>query len=221
MENRTQTLAQELLHIYAGMSGALKERLERITVPRGHLFLRQGDAPKYLFIFLEGRVRVNRATPKGNEYLMAMMGPGELAGEVEILTGDPYLCSIESVTTCTVVRFTRKVYLQWLREDPDFSLLVNKLLCQRLRALGTRAATHLSYPLEYSVLELFKSLPGREEAGLLKFSRSDLADYLGTSLRSINRVLKKLQETGVIAWEEGGIRLLSWPLLEELLQRYE
>ena len=221
MENTRRKIAKALLSIYEGMSGRLKESLERKTVPPGHLFLRQGDKPTHLYIFLEGRARAYQTTPKGTEYLMDIMGPGELAGEVEILTGDPYMCSVESHTACKVVRFSKAVYLRWLREDPEFSLLVNKQLCFRLRGMGTRAATHLSYPLEYSVLKLFKDLKREERDDYLDFSRSDLADYLGTSQRSINRVLKKLQENRVIVCEETGIRLLSRPLLEELLQRHE
>ncbi len=221
MKAEKRKFSDAILKCYADMPEELKNRAKELTVQDGHSFLSQGDVPEHLFLFLEGTARVFRATPKGNEYLMDMMVPGELAGEVEILNGDDCLCSVVAHGPCRAARFSRSLYREWIERDSDFSFLVIRQLCFRVRGLGMRAATHLSYPLEYSVLELLRERLQEGTYNLPDFSRSDLADYFGVSPRNMNRVLKKLQDKGLIQCDTGGIQLLSPTLLEELIQVYE
>lgn len=215
LEAIKQKLASQLLDLHD------KRDLTRQRVlKKDEFLLQQGDRPQRVFILLEGSVKVFHTTPKGNDCLMAIVGPGEILGEVEMLTAEPQLCSVQALWPCRVAEIDRQEYLCWLAEDVNFALLVNQVLCYRLQNCSKRAVIQLSYPLEYSVLTLL-SQAAQQGGGCLTLSKSQIADYLGTSVRSVNRIMKQLQEQRLIAVDQHTIRLLSVEAVEQRLQQFE
>ncbi|MCG8549685.1 MAG: Crp/Fnr family transcriptional regulator [Desulfobacterales bacterium] len=190
-------------------------------VSPGKMIIAQDGAPEALFFILHGKVKIFHTTLKGSEYLMAVAGPGELVGEVEILTNENHVCSVKALTGCRLGVVKKTAYLAWLREDHHFSLLVNQAICFRLRKISARAAMHLIYPLEYSVLKYIKDAVQASPVQRLQVSRKELAEYLGTSPRSINRILKKLQEQGILCVAKDEIRVVSMDFLERFLLVHE
>lgn len=151
-------LAQELLTAYEAGPPFLAHREIEMYLQAGELLIQQGDEPRNVFIVLEGAVKIYHSTMKSNDYLIAIEGAGEILGEVEILTGVAYSCSVTAVEKTKVAVIKKEQYQQWLKVDHDFALLINSILCDRLQKITKRAATHLSYPLEYSALRLLKLL---------------------------------------------------------------
>ncbi len=189
---------------------------ERRALPK-EVIIEQDSAPKELFFILKGKMKISHTTLKGKEYLMAVAGPGELVGEVEILTDENHLCSVKAMTECRLGVVDKTTYRNWLGEDHGFSLLVNQALCYRLQKISTRAAMHLTYPLEHSLLRYIRDAVQAAPAQKLVVSKKELAEYLGTSPRSINRILKKLQEQEILYVSKDEISVVSMAFLEQFL----
>ncbi len=221
MEAIKPKLAQDLLKLYARRCEERGSYTVEKTFHAGEFLIHQGVTPQKVFLLLQGAVKIYHTTSKGNDFLMAIVGPGEILGEAEILTDEPPNCSVKTLWESRVAVLSRKAYLDWLRDDEDFALSVNQVLCYRLQNISTRAATHLSYPLEYSILKLFQSLAEEKKSAVLKITKTEIADYLGTSVRSINRILKKYQEQKVITAKKDEILLPSLPTLEKLMGDFE
>ena len=218
METITPKLAHRLLNAVEKRIG---NQIHRKKVCAGAHLMRQGHDPGEMFVLLKGEMRIYYATPKGDEYLLAIAGPGELVGEVEILTGEKNLCSVEVLQDSQVAVFPPDEYREWLKKDPDFALLVNELLCSRLQKISKRAALHLTHPLEYSVLKLVKDLAGQKGTTTLKISKNKIAGYLGTSVRSVNRILKGLHNQGVLTVSKNQIEFVSSAVLDKSLSAYD
>lgn len=221
MESIKPKLTQELLRLYARRCEEQGSCTVEKTFRAGEFLIHQGETPQKVFLLLKGAVKIYHSTLKGNEFLMAIVGPGEILGEAEILTGEPQTCSVKTLWESKVAVLSRKAYLDWLSEDKCFSLSVNQVLCYRLQNISTRAATHLSYPLEYSILKLFQRLAEEKKTTVLKITKNEIADYLGASVRSINRILKKYEEQKVIRTMKGEILILSLQALDKLMGAFE
>lgn len=213
-------LPSKLLRAYRERDGdALAPSSEKVFAA-GTPLIHQDEVPEDVFIVLHGTVRVHIDTPKGTEYLVALEGPGELIGEVEALTGEPATCSVTALTECTLAVIPRKSYEQWLTHDHDFGLVVNRIICRRLQLFTKRAATHLTYPMEYSVLKFLKVLSDEAQSPRVDVSKEELANYLGTSIRSINRILKDLQTRDILSTTQG-LEIISMERLENAMRAYD
>ncbi|SDK94349.1 cAMP-binding domain of CRP or a regulatory subunit of cAMP-dependent protein kinases [Maridesulfovibrio ferrireducens] len=221
MEALHNKLALDLLKAYEVRSLSLAHQGLEVFLRAGENVILQGSAPKNVFIILEGAVKIFHSTLKSSDYLIAIEGPGEILGEVEILTGELYSCSVEAIENVRMAALTKEDYLQWLESDHDFTLLINKIICDRLQKITKRAATHLSYPLEYSVLKLLKLLSNDSNSRVLFVSKGEIADYLGTSFRSVSRVLSILYEREILKSGNGTIEIVSIDTLNNVLSAYE
>jgi CRP-like cAMP-binding protein len=221
METIKPQLAQKLLTMYARRCEEQQQFAAEKAVTAGDFLIHQGDMPQQLYLLLQGTVKIYHTTLKGNEVLMAIVGPGEILGEAEILTQEAHICSIKTLWESKVAVISKKEYLDWLGDDKDFSLAINQVLCYRLQNCSARAATHLSYPLEYSTLKLFLQLSEETQTSQLEISKTQIADYLGTSLRSVNRILKKYQEQEKISIERNKIYLPRPSVLEKMMADFE
>lgn len=221
MKSIRSDLAGQILQLVEKRMETHPHKITENKVSPGKVIIAQDGAPNKLFFILQGKVKIFHTTLKGSEYLMAVAGPGELVGEVEILTNENHICSVKALTDCRLGVVEKTAYRDWLREDHSFSLLVNQAICFRLQKISARSAMHLIYPLEYSVLKYIKDAVQASPVKKLYVSRKELAEYLGTSPRSINRILKKLQEQEILSVSKDAIRVVSMDFLERFLLVHE
>lgn len=221
MKSIRPDLAGQILQLVEKRMKTHPDQITENKVAPGKVIIAQDSAPKELFFILQGKVKIFHTTLKGSEYLMALAGPGELVGEVEILTNEYHICSVKALTDCRLGVVGKIPYQDWLRDDHSFSLLVNQAICFRLQKISARAAMHLTYPLEYSVLKYIKDAVQTSPVQKLCVSKKELAEYLGTSPRSINRILKKLQEQEILSVSRDEIRVVSMDFLERFLLVHE
>ena len=66
------------------------------TYPRGTLIFSQGDDSDGMFIIREGKIKVFMSDESGKEMLIAILGPGEIVGEVASLDGQPRTASVSA-----------------------------------------------------------------------------------------------------------------------------
>jgi CRP/FNR family transcriptional regulator, cyclic AMP receptor protein len=106
----------------------------------GETLVRQGTPGVGLFVLVSGRVRVSaRQEDGGDEHELAVMGPGEVLGEMALLDELP------RSATATALEPTRALLLPFqdfraaLREDADISIKLLAVVSRRLRRAETRA----------------------------------------------------------------------------------
>src|SRR3954451_19656222 len=83
-------------------SELLAAALTTRAVVRGHVVFSEGDTGDRLFIVLEGKVKISRAAADGRENLLAVLGPGEMFGELSLFDPGPRTATATSVTDTTL-----------------------------------------------------------------------------------------------------------------------
>ncbi len=84
---------------------ALAERFRVVRVPAGEAVVREGDTDRALFLVKQGRFRVSAVPPGGKEeVVLAELGPGELFGEVALISDAPRTATVTAVEDAEVLR---------------------------------------------------------------------------------------------------------------------
>lgn len=103
----------------------------------GELICREGESSSEMFVIQSGRVRVTKASGRG-EIDLAMLERGNFFGEMSVLEGLPRDASARAVGATRVLVMNSGALLVRLRRDPTFAFELLRRLSGRVRALNSR-----------------------------------------------------------------------------------
>lgn len=122
--------------LFSGLSKRQRKAVARlltpVTVPQGTVLTREGDMGREAMLISSGMARVER---DGTQ--VAMLGPGELFGELSLLTGARRMAMVTAETDMVVAALSRQEFASLLDASPD---VAQKILVDALRRLQQNAA---------------------------------------------------------------------------------
>ncbi len=104
---------------------------ESRTYRAGERLFEKGDEGDSAYIVLEGEVDVLVPT-NGSEHSVAVLGRGEIFGELAVICDQPRSTAIAARTDLAVLRLERNDVLNLVREFPDISVELVRVLGKRL-----------------------------------------------------------------------------------------
>lgn len=108
---------------------------------RGATLIRQGDASDRMYVILSGSVHVVREHPDALEpVLLAVLGPGELVGEMGILDGGMRSATVTAAQETVAVEIEADVVAARIAEDPSLYHTLASVLSRRLRSADDLSA---------------------------------------------------------------------------------
>jgi voltage-gated potassium channel len=113
---------------------AVARLMDRVDLPEGRVLVREGKPGLECFIIDEGKVSVTR---DGEE--VAMLGPGDVLGELAILSGGARDATGTAVTPISVYVLHQAAFHGVLSEVPSVRNHVFQVLAKRLREVEAPA----------------------------------------------------------------------------------
>src|SRR5512141_1515563 len=132
------------LPLFGGLSAAecseIEARMRRRDYAPQQTIVREGGPGDAAFLVLSGLVAVRRRDPdSGVEFELSELGPGQMFGEMALLTGKPRGASVIAVepTACAVLE--RDDFERALRMYPEIALSLARAMAERLDAANRTA----------------------------------------------------------------------------------
>ena len=130
--------------LFAGLSPAacaeFEQRMKRCDFTPQSTIVREGGAGDAAFVILEGLVAVKRKDPgSGIEFLLSELGPGQMFGEMALLTKKPRAASVVAVAATTCAMLSCDDFERVMREHPGVALGVAAAFAERLDRANERA----------------------------------------------------------------------------------
>ncbi|MBL4604249.1 MAG: Crp/Fnr family transcriptional regulator [Flavobacteriaceae bacterium] len=124
----------------------------------------------------------------GKDFIQEFLSVGMEFGELEVSTGNLSFCCVESITELHVYKISHANYNKLLETDKKFNRLVMNAMAKKISYKAPRHSYQQSYSIEDNILKLQELYPNIEKV----LSKNDIANYLGVTLRSLNRTLRDL-----------------------------
>lgn len=191
--------------------------------PRGTQILRKGDPGSGMIVILQGAVRISTLSEDGREVSYAILGVGEILGEISLLDGAERSADVTVIEDCVLLIVERAGFLSLIRKNPDLSLKLMGELCRRLRRSNLAVENLALLDLPSRIGKLLLGLP--QVAGsaghrvTIRLSQGDLATLAGGSRENVNRQLRLWEKAGIIARDRGRIVILRPESLASLEHR--
>jgi CRP/FNR family transcriptional regulator, cyclic AMP receptor protein len=185
---------------------------------RGELVVEQGRKTNSLFILLNGRARVLTADSRGREVILAVLESGDYVGEMSLIDNEPHSATVRAEVQTDMLVLSRTDFSRCLPENSSLSYAIMRGLVRRLRnadrqieslalldVYGRVARTLLDMADHQDGLKIIRS----------KVSRQDMAKVVGASREMVSRVMKDLEERGVIETQDNGHVVLKDRITDE------
>lgn len=188
-----------------GRANGLVAKVALRKVAKGSVFFRKGDAGDVMFAIASGMVRISAASEDGKEVVLGILGEGDLFGEISLLDGKARAADAIAMTDCNVLVLKRQDFLDHVAANPDFALGLMQSLARRLRTTDSQIedAAFLSLPgrVAKRLLHLARDYGSATAAGIriqIKLSQQELANLVGVSRESVNRILVGWMTDGLL-----------------------
>lgn len=186
-----------------------------------------GSPGESMLAVLSGSIRISVPSLNGKEVVLAILGPGEICGEIALLDGKERTADARAATDCSVVVLERRDVLAFLAQYPNaWSGLVD-VLCERLRIADQQMAEFALLPVSVRLARALLRLavsdePGSNGAALtlprVHLTQRELGNIIGATRESVNKYLGAWQRKGHIRIGDRLIVITNRAAVESLLE---
>ena len=204
------------LDLFGGLSfGQLEELaplLHERTFPAGHNLITAEEPGGGAYVILSGTVKVYVTHTDGGEVILAILGAGEIVGEMSLADSLGRSASVATLEDSTFLWMDRKTFLARMEEVPAIARNLVGILSRRLRLADTHtrslaaldvhgrvAAQLLAFAREYG-----EPLTGGDILIPLRLTQSELAGLVGASRVRVNQALGYYRKRGSISLDKDG-----------------
>jgi CRP/FNR family cyclic AMP-dependent transcriptional regulator len=126
-----------MLPLFAGIAGndlqRLNERLGRLELPTGKPLMSAEQPGDLCYVILSGTLRVLLTDPEGDEMTLALLGPGEIVGEMALIEDDVRSASVVALEPVSLLWINRPTFEYARRQIPRLVDNLIRILARRLR----------------------------------------------------------------------------------------
>ncbi|MEO8801724.1 MAG: cAMP-activated global transcriptional regulator CRP [Rudaea sp.] len=213
------TLQRAVPHVQAPIAleldGAALERVlgycHRRRYPGKTTIIRPGDSANILYFIIEGSVTVSTEDEEGRELILAYINAGEFIGEMGLFVETPRReVMVRTRTSCDLAEISYERLFQLfggaLREDCAKVLfaigtqLTNRLL-HTSRKVSRLAFMDVTNRVAKTLIDLTEEpdAMSHPKGTQIRISRQEISRIVGCSREMVGRVLKQLEEKGMIS----------------------
>lgn len=193
-------------------------RSVQLHFAKGKELLAQGEPGDNLLILTEGSARVSMLTANGREIVLAYAEPGAVLGEIALLDGGERTASVIATSAGSALQLGRNALRDFVTSHPEFAWSLMCQLARRLRTADQTIESDRAYASGPRLARYLKRLIRKdvETSHRVELSQTELGNFAGMSREHINRQLRAWEESGVIALEQGRVRVLDADMLEDI-----
>jgi CRP/FNR family cyclic AMP-dependent transcriptional regulator len=197
---------------------ALEGRCRHLNIPAQAYLYHEGQAGDAVFVLVSGRIGIWSGGERGEPVLLTILGPGEMFGEMAILSN-------ERVRTASTQALSKVEVIQILRSDiealrqrfPRITDVFIEALLRLVQRLTTQVSelSELDGPtrLYRQLWRLGEVFEKRRTGAELPISQQQLASMTGVGLRITNRVLNEARQEGILETGKRRIIVNDWTMV--------
>jgi len=181
------------------------EHCHRRQYPAKSLIIYAGDKPDVLYYIIEGSVTVLIEDENGREIVLAYLNAGDFFGEMGLFgQEDNRSAFVRAKTKCELAEISYNRFRQLSEKDPEVMFELAAQMALRLRKtsqkVGNLAFMDVTGRIARTLMDLSKEPDAmtHPDGMQIRITRQELGRIVGCSREMVGRVLKNLEEQGLI-----------------------
>lgn len=215
----------EKYHIDQYFEDDMLSFMSLVSYERGEAILQAGNTMAYFYFIVEGKVKIYKTLENGKSVLLRISRPLSELGSVEVLLDEKVIDSnVQSIFACKAIRIPFTAINAHAKNDAKFYKYIVTRLSHKLTTCSNTASMNVTYPFKSRFASYLISIStpmNAERVNEIRFDTlTDLATFLGSSYRHLNRVIRELEADGIIKKNKKSFKILDYAQLEDLSGGY-
>jgi CRP/FNR family transcriptional regulator, dissimilatory nitrate respiration regulator len=179
------------------------------NLSNGQVLFHCNEISSTIYAVKTGQLRLLHYTKSGQSISHYAVHAGEICAEV-VLFLDVYTCSAIAEAPTQVLALPKQIFLNTLKQDPDFAIAFMMQLSYRLHTTKVMVELRSIRSAQERVLHYLRLMaPPEKNTIVLKQPLKNIAADLSISPEALSRTLSRLERDGAIAREKRRITLLE------------
>ena len=204
-------------------AAVLEDSMAASSLARGDVLFNEGDSGSQLYVVIEGKIKLGRTSADGRENLLAILGPGQMFGELSFFDPGPRSATATAVTDVELKSLGHDALSPVLATHPDVALALLNQLAGRLRrtneVVGDLVFSDVPGRVAKALLDLAGRFGRKADDGVHvnhDLTQEELAQLVGASRETVNKALADFASRGWMRLEPRSVVILD---IERLQRR--
>ncbi len=170
-------------------------------VPKDSTIFHAGDEADAVYVVAKGKVKIVVASSDGKEFILTVLGAGQVFGEMAMLESAPRSAAVVTVTATELLVISRRDFHHLLNTSTGISRKLLTVLSRRLRRANSKmeslAYMDVAGRLARFLLDLAADHGQKVGNGWVVVRRpthADIAHSIGTSRETVSRLINEFEE---------------------------
>jgi len=184
------------------------------SVQRGVVLFEEGDEPGEFYLVLSGRVAIAQESDDGRESLLAVLGPGELFGEMGFLDGYNRSAQARALEASRVLMVPYGQLRRLYENTPSALWSAVQLLARRLRTTDRALSDTVFLDVMGRTAKRLLEMAGDRDEFEMPLTQEELASMVGASRERVNKAIHAFEKLGWITHDQRHYKITNRKNLE-------
>lgn len=175
--------------------------------PAKSILIHVGESANTLYFIVKGSVVVVIKDDDGKEMILSYLNQNDFIGELPLFDKSEYpirSASVKAKTACEVAEISYKKFLQLITINPEILMRLSSQMATRLQItsqkVGNLAFLDVTGRIANTLLDLAKQPDAmtHPDGMQIKITRQEIGQIVGCSRETVGRILKMLEDQGLI-----------------------
>ena len=202
-----------LASLDAGLRKQVLDRCPTQHFDSGALIVREGELAESFYLIESGRVALRVTTEDGDSATLAVLGAGSGFGEMALVGPRPRTATAVALEPVTTVTMSRVVFNSLRSQHTGLNNVLVDILSARLDRVNRELVEALYLPVDIRLARRLLALVSvyRQDSDpvVLPLTQDDIAGLVGARRPTVNQILNRLADDGVVRLSRGKVTVLD------------
>ncbi|MBU5438070.1 helix-turn-helix domain-containing protein [Tissierella sp. MSJ-40] len=171
---------------------------------------------EYYYLLVDGKIKISYLFENGKSMLLKFYKEFNSIGDLELLKNIPILCNIDAIEDTYLIAIPADILRKKYLDNLKFLHHLINSLSEKLYATINNSSYNFVYPLINRLSSYLVEHITDKDYIILNSSFKEIAQFLGTTYRHLNRTFKELESKSIIRCEHKTVYILDEDRLREL-----
>jgi CRP-like cAMP-binding protein len=185
--------------------------------PSGIELFKQGSPPRDVYLIEDGLAKLTYVEQNAREFLVGLRTSGWTVGAASVILNRTYAFSATTISACRLRRVSADAFLNLLNTNHEFVRYFHQVqsheLYDQVMQLARLKCLSARDKLEQLLSQLIPVLAPRAEENRVRvklpLKHREVAELIGVTPEHLSRVLREMQNEGLVCREKGWINILD------------
>ena len=169
---------------------------------KNDLLFSAGEPASAFFHVVEGKLKIFKISPDGQEHTFAIQNAGDLVAEAAIFDKETYPAYCQALTSSTLLRIPKDDFIGLVMKHPKAGLKMMHAYAKRLRQFVSMVEELSMHDIKSRLARYIIDNSVEKEGKYycrLNITKKELANVLGTIPESLSRTFRRFKNENVIS----------------------